>query len=179
MSIVSSVIIIFSIIGIGFGAGLHLNLIDDNAAMYRIQNLVPKTLSFSDGLPFFNLAFMSGEANGLISHATVGFGLGTVVIDPDESPNNGDEYFDNRITECIFHSDEDIDEPICIVCRLKDTHEECVDLWMGLDEFEHGTLLNTQILGVTVTAVANGNFPNEVMIFDSDNCTGSVTVWQI
>ena len=137
MAIIPNVIIIFSIIGIGFGAGLHLNLIDDNATMYRIQNLIPKTLVYSEGLPFFNLAFMSGQGNGLISHATVGFGLGSVVIDPNKIPNDGDEYFDNLITQCEFHSGEDIDEPICIVCRIKDTHEKdpCVDRWLGLTEF--------------------------------------------
>ncbi len=180
MAIIPNVIIIFSIIGIGFGAGLHLNLIDDNATMYRIQNLIPKDLVYSEGLPFFNLAFMSGQGNGLISHATVAFGLGTVVIDPNKIPNDGDEYFDNLITQCEFHSEEDIDEPICIVCRIKDTHEKdpCVDRWLGLTEFPHGTLLyneegfpNAVIPGVTITAVANTNSQggvNAVMIFDGD-----------
>ncbi len=184
MGVASNLIIIFSIIGIGFGAGLHLNLIDDNATMYRIQNLIPKTLSYSDGLPFFNLAFMSGEGNGLISHATVAFGLGSIVIDPNEIPNDGDEYFENRITQCEFHSEEDIDEPICIVCRILDTHEkeECVDQWLGFTEFEHGTLLsnddgfpNAVIPGVTITAVASthsGGGKNAVMIFDGDTLGG-------
>ena len=184
MGIASNVIIIFSIIGIGFGAGLHLNLIDDNAAMYRLQNVVPKNISLSDGLPFFNLAFMSGEADGLISHATVAFGLGSVVIDPNEIANDGDEYFDNVIKQCEFHSGEDIDEPICIVCRILDTHEkeECVDQWLGFTEFEHGTLLsnedgfpNAVIPGVTVSAVANthsGGGENAVMIFDGDTLGG-------
>jgi len=169
MGIASSVIIIFSIIGIGFGAGLHLNLIDDSATMYKIQNLIPKNFALSDGLPFFDLAFMSGQSQGFINHATVSFGLGKILVDGDGIPGTGDEYYDNKITECVFHSEENIDEPICIICRLLDTHDDCVDLWLGLDEFEHGLLLNTQIPGVTVSAIAKGNFPNEVMIFVSDN----------
>ena len=115
---------------------------------------------------------MSGSAESLISHAQVALGLGKVVVDPDGYPSTGDEYYENKINECIFHSQENIDEPICVICRIKDTHEKCVDLWMGLDEFEHGLLLNTQIPGVTVTANANGNFPNEVMIFDGDTLGG-------
>ena len=166
MGIVQIVIIIFSIAGIGFGAGMHLGLIDDSATMYKIQSLLPKNLVFSNGLPFFNLAFLSGQSQGFIDHATVSFGLGKVVV---EDEYGVPLYFDNRITECEFHSDEDIDEPICILCRILDTHDDCVDLWIGLDEFEHGLLLNTQILGVTVSAMANGGFPNEVMIFVSDN----------
>ena len=166
MGIVQIVIIIFSIAGIGFGAGMHLGLIDDSATMYKIQNLLPKNLVLSNGLPFFNLAFLSGQSQGFIDHATVSFGLGKVVV---EDEYGTPLYFDNRITECEFHSDEDIDEPICILCRILDTHDDCVDLWIGLDEFEHGLLLNTQILGVTVSAMANGGFPNEVMIFVSDN----------
>jgi len=166
MGIVQIVIIIFSIAGIGFGAGMHLGLIDDSATMYKIQNLLPKNLVLSNGLPFFNLAFLSGQSQGFIDHATVSFGLGKVVV---EDEYGVPLYFDNRITECEFHSDEDIDEPICILCRILDTHDDCVDLWIGLDEFEHGLLLNTQILGVTVSAMANGGFPNEVMIFVSDN----------
>jgi len=177
MGITSNVILIFSIIGIGFGAGLHLELIDDSATMYRIQNLIPKSLVYSDGLPYFDLAFMSGQSNGLISHASVGFGLGSVVIDPDETIK-GDEYIDNRITECIFHSEEDIDEPICIVCRILDTHEKCVDQWLDLTEFDHGALLsnedgftNAVIPGVTISAIANSNSQggaNAVMIFSGD-----------
>lgn len=95
MGIVQIVIIIFSIAGIGFGAGMHLGLIDDSATMYKIQSLLPKNLVLSNGLPFFNLAFLSGQSQGFIDHATVSFGLGKVGV---EDEYGVPLYFDNRIT---------------------------------------------------------------------------------
>ena len=98
MGVASIAIIIFSIVGIGFGAGIHLGIIDDSATMYKIQNLLPENLILSNGLPFFNIAFMSGQSQGLISHATVSFGLGKTLVDNDGVLQSGDEYYDNKIT---------------------------------------------------------------------------------
>lgn len=177
MGIVQIVIIIFSIAGIGFGAGMHLGVIGDSAIMYKIQNILDNSiLSYKNNL--LKSAFMSGVAEELIGHAQVSFELGKKVVDPDEEPGTGDEYYDNLITECVFHSDQSFDDNVCIVCKIIDTHGDCVDLFLSFHDFEHGTIIdndqgfpNTAIPGVTVTAVANthsGGGKDAVIIFDGD-----------
>jgi len=44
----------------------------------------------------------------MIEHAFIDLGLSKILVDPNGEPNTGDEYFDNLITECSFHSAESI-----------------------------------------------------------------------
>ncbi|MGI0077566.1 MAG: hypothetical protein ACREAU_09235, partial [Nitrosopumilaceae archaeon] len=81
-----------------------------------------------------------------LEHAFIDLGLDKVFVDPNGQPNTGDEYFDNLITECSFHSDESIHGNVCLACLLVDKKiEPCDDLTLSLTEFAHGTILgNTQ-----------------------------------
>ena len=110
----------------------------------------------------------------MMEHAFIDLGLDKVLVDPNEQPDTGDEYFDNLITECSFHSDESIADSVCIVCKLVDKKTEpCDDLDLTLIDFPHGTILNTQIDGVTVSADAFGGKPDKVIIYDGDTNLGN------
>jgi len=162
------------IVAIGFGVGLHLDIID-KGDMYKIQNILSQAVVESQSA-LIQSAFMSGDANNLISHATVGFGLGTVLVDPDGPEENGLEYIDNQITECIFHSDEDIDESICIVCALVNEElDPCVDTFLDFTTFPDGTTqddlnLGLASSGITITGKANQGFTgaDDLFVWDVD-----------
>ena len=111
-------------------------------------------------------------------HAYIDLELDNVLVDPNEEVT-GDEYFDNLITECSFHSAESIEGKVCIKCKVVDTKvEPCEDLFLSFTQFPHGTILgntegfpNAVIPGVTITAVANthsGGGKNAAIIFDGD-----------
>ena len=74
-------------------------------------------------LILFETAQLAAVQN-MISHATVAFELSATVADPDSIPDNGDEYFLNQVSECVFFSPEDIPFPTCLICQLSD--EKCV-----------------------------------------------------
>jgi len=117
--------IISALVGIaiiGALAGLILEVvIEGDAAKFRrlIQNIEGNAnfLSFPLGS-----AYMESVQN-MISHATISFELTAIPTDPD--PNvNGDEYFLNQISECVFHSSEDIPFPTCLICQLTEERPE-------------------------------------------------------
>ncbi len=159
---------------IGFGIGLHLDLYD-RGDMYQIQNIISQSVVKSQS-SMMQYAFMSDDTGGFISQATVGFGLGTVLIDPDGPTENMQEFIDNKVTKCIFHTDEDIDEPICIVCKLVDKEiEPCVDIFLDFLSFDDGTTqddlnLGLASLGITITGKANANFmgADDLFVWDVD-----------
>jgi len=104
----------------GFGVGLHLDLID-TGEMFHIENLVKNADLESQSNSLLSNAFMSTDVEGLIQHASISLGLVKVLVDPSiEEPNSGDEYFDNLINECRFHSDESIEGNTCVLCKLVD-----------------------------------------------------------
>jgi len=162
------------IVMIGFGIGLHLDLYD-KGDMYRIQNILSQAVVKSQS-SMIQSAFMSDDANGLISHATVGFGLGSLLIDPDGPAENQQEYIENKVTECIFHSDEDIDLPICIVCKLvNEKLEPCEDIFLDFVTFPDGTTqdelnLGLASSGITITGKANMGFTgaDDLFVWDVD-----------
>ncbi|MGQ0791632.1 MAG: hypothetical protein ACT4NJ_05325 [Nitrosopumilaceae archaeon] len=111
-------------------------------------------------------------------HAYIDMELDSVLVDPNKDVI-GDEYFDNLITECSFHSAESIEGKVCLTCKIVDTKvEPCEDLFLSFTQFPHGTILgntegfpNAVIPGVTITAVANthsGGGKNAAIIFDGD-----------
>jgi len=117
--------IISALVGIaiiGALAGLILEVvIEGDAAKFRrlIQNIEGNAnfLSFPLGS-----AYMESVQN-MISHATISFELTAIPTDPD--PNvNGDEYYLNQISECVFHSSEDIPFPTCLICQLTEERPE-------------------------------------------------------
>jgi len=170
----SNILMIGLIVMIGFGAGLHLDLYD-KGDMYRIQNILSQAVVKSQS-SMIQSAFMSDDANGFISHATIGFGLGSELIDPDGPAENQQEFIDNKVTECIFHSDEDIDVPICIVCKLVDKKiEPCEDIFLDFVSFPDGTTqdelnLGLASSGITITGKANMGFTgaDDLFVWDVD-----------
>jgi len=159
---------------IGFGIGLHLDLYD-RGDMYQIQNIISQSVVKSQS-SMMQYAFMSDDTGGFISQATVGFGLGTVLIDPDGPEENNQEFIENKITKCIFHTDEDIDEPICIVCKLVDKEiEPCEDIFLDFVTFPDGTTqddlnLGLASSGITITGKANQGFTgaDDLFVWDVD-----------
>ncbi len=71
----------------------------------------------------FETAQMAAVQN-MIDSATVAFELSTTKVDPDSTPNNGDEYFLNQVSECVFSSPDDIPFPTCLICQLSD--QKCI-----------------------------------------------------
>ena len=116
----------------GFGIALHLDLID-SGDMFHIEELIKNVNLESQNDSLLSNAFMSSSVEGLIQHAYVDLGLKKVLVDtsPDE-PGSGDEYFDNLINECSFHSDDSIEGNVCVVCTLLDKEIEfpCIDFWI-------------------------------------------------
>jgi len=115
--------IISTLIGLAiFGAltGLLLEvMIEGDAAKFKqfAEKIKGNTLIL------FESAQMATVQN-MISNAEVGFELSTTLVDPDSTPDNGDEFFLNQVSECVFSSPEDIPFPTCLICQLSD--EECI-----------------------------------------------------
>ena len=117
--------IISALVGIaiiGALTGLILEVvIEGDAAKFRrlIQNIEgnPNFLSFPLGS-----AYMESVQN-MISHATVGFELTAIPTDPNPDVK-GDEYYLNQISECVFHSSENIPFPTCLICQLTEEQPE-------------------------------------------------------
>jgi len=112
--------IISTLIGLAiFGAltGLLLEvMIEGDAAKFKqfAEKIKGNTLIL------FESAQMATVQN-MISNAEVGFELSTTLVDPDSTPDNGDEFFLNQVSECVFSSPEDIPFPTCLVntmCEL-------------------------------------------------------------
>lgn len=115
--------IISTLIGLAiFGAltGLLLEvMIEGDAAKFKqfTEKIKGNTLIL------FETAQMATVQN-MITKAHVGFELSKTLVDPDLTPNNGDEFFLNQVSECVFSSPEDIPFPTCLICQLSD--KECM-----------------------------------------------------
>ena len=171
MGLGNTILILALIPVYGFGIALHFDLID-SGEMFHIQDMVnDASVEYQSNL-LMSSAFMSGDSEGLIQHASISLGLAKVLVDPNEEPNSGDEYFDNLINECIFHSDESIEGNICVVCKLVDTEIPCKDMWIDFEELEHGTEHQEIVdhlkdnFGITLT-VDGKNGIDEAIIYDS------------
>jgi len=124
----------------GFGIALHLDLID-SGDMFHIEELIQNIDLQSQSDSLFSNAFMSSDVEGgIIEHAYIDLGLKNVLVDPNEIPNSGDEYFDNLINECSFHSDDSIEGNVCVECKLLDEHLRfpCIDFWIDFDGVGNG-----------------------------------------
>jgi len=121
----------------GFGIGLHLELID-TGEMFHLENIVKTADVDFKSNSLFSDAFMSTDVEGIIQHASISLNLVNVLVDPSiEEPNSGDEYFDNLINECTFHSDESIEGNTCVLCKLVDPEIEDV-IAKGIIELPDG-----------------------------------------
>ena len=90
MGLGNAILILALIPVYGFGIGLHLDLID-SGEMFHIQDMVnDASVEYQSNL-LMSSAFMSGDSEGLIQHASISLGLAKVLVDPNEEPNSGDE----------------------------------------------------------------------------------------
>lgn len=59
----------------------------------------------------------------VIDRAAVGYSFDIITVDPDNTPNTRDEFFINAVSECVFHSDENIPNETCVICELTSDNE--------------------------------------------------------
>jgi hypothetical protein len=182
---------VVAVLGFISGASLELVLDGPDSKISRVTNFIAGVGTGYEFIPVIKTAQMSGSLQTIIETANIGFAVAPVLIDPTGSePGSGDEYFDNEINVCRFHSDEDIngsvfleesfDDGICIVCKLLHDEEPCEDIWLDFTNLPDETTetdINNALAadGITVSAQAfNANDPNTVMIFDADIAHGTV-----
>ena len=65
-----------------------------------------------------DLGFAEGEIESPLEHANVDFEVTKTPVDPDDIPNTGDEFFKNEITDCSFHTFENLDDGGDLICKL-------------------------------------------------------------
>ena len=137
----SYIVAIVVIVGILLGSGLLAGLARDGY-MNKIQNIA-KNASVEQYLgPLINYGFMSGTL--VIDHATVGLEVNKFVVDPDDIPKNGDEYYANVIDQCIFHSTDSFD-PLCVICRLTDASGNVIGAGIEGESFDQAYVGSTSI----------------------------------
>jgi len=113
---------LIGIVIIGALAGLILEVvIEGDAAKFRklVQNIKDNAQFLSFPLEY---GYMAAVQN-MISHATISFELTAILVDPNPTLK-GDEYFLNQISECVFHSAENIPFPTCLICQLTEEPPE-------------------------------------------------------
>ncbi|NNF02189.1 MAG: T9SS type A sorting domain-containing protein, partial [Bacteroidia bacterium] len=111
------------------------------------------TLNPSGGTP----PYMFSWSNGQVSQTATGLGMGTYVVTITD--DNGCVLVD---TASII-----IGGPDAIVLSITDSAETCF-FDSDLSPYQHGQFFYDQWVGVTITATANGNGVDTVIIFDSN-----------
>jgi hypothetical protein len=79
--------------------------------------------SFSYVIPLIKHAQLAEGTQVVISQASISFGVGSTLMDPDGIPNSEDEYFADGITQCNFHSYDDVPFNTCVLCTLTSIEE--------------------------------------------------------
>ncbi|MDH3677516.1 MAG: hypothetical protein OEQ12_04360 [Nitrosopumilus sp.] len=79
--------------------------------------------SYSFMSPIVNYAQLAEGAQILISSASISFGIGSTLIDPDGIPNSRDEFLADGISECNFHSFDSFSNSTCVLCTLTSVGE--------------------------------------------------------
>jgi len=138
----SYIVAIVVVIAVVLGGGLLTGLVRDGY-MIKIQNAVKNSTVEKYVMPLINYGYMSGTV-GVIDSATVGLEVDKFVVDPDEIPNNGDEYYANVIDQCIFHSNDSFD-PLCVVCKLKDSSGNVIGAGIKGESFDQAYIGSTSI----------------------------------
>ena len=91
---------------------------DENYA--KILSLEKNALAEFHSLSLLNTGYLSETLPEEVVHFALSLDVGPVLFDPDEDPNNKNEYFVNEVTQCQFHSESDIADISCIICLLGD-----------------------------------------------------------
>jgi len=112
--LITASIIFGAVIGLGFA----MDGIPVGQMANGLQSLSDDLLT---GLQTFGLTTeaQNNSHESVIDDASLSFEFEVQTVDPDKTPNTQDEYFINAVTQCNFHSDEDI-EDTCVVCELED-----------------------------------------------------------
>jgi hypothetical protein len=109
------------------------------------------TLSNSEfkafSVPLIKNAQLAEHLEIFTPSATIGFDLETTLVNPDGTPNNKDEYFTEGITQCIFHSFDDIPADSCLLCTITSIDEmgEHIPLASGQIELPDGYLASNNL----------------------------------
>lgn len=79
-----------------------------------------------------NLGVGNADLDTPVDHVAVDLDVGPTLVDPDEIPNNGDEFWKNAVNECSWHigiddlntdgamPETDIEEVICKITDIAD-----------------------------------------------------------
>jgi len=103
---------------------------------------------------FINLASLqsfeevSRDVQTIIEEAKISFDFTALLVDPDDIPNNQDEFLINAVSQCVFHSDEDISGETCVVCTLTDNDQN--SLASGRVDLESG-YTGSQSISIQIT----------------------------
>jgi len=141
--------------------------------------------SYGFVVPMINFAQLSEDTQILIGHGTISFGVDSTMIDPDGIPNSRDEYFAGGITQCNFHSYDDVPLNTCVLCTLTSIEEngEHTPLAQGQIDLPDGYVASSKLeIPITEFAFegANGfNYVDGVIVQLCDNGLGcTADFWQ-
>jgi len=134
--------------------------------------------AYSFVAPMINFAQLSEDTQILIGHGTISFGLGSTLIDPDGIPDSQDEYISGGITQCNFHSYDDVPLNTCVLCTLTSIEEngEHIPLAQGQIDLPDGYHASSR-LEIPITEYAfpeanNYNYVDGVIVQLCDNGLG-------
>lgn len=120
------VLIVASII---FGAVFSFGLTAEKIPLAEMANdLQNISANFLSGLESLGLddPELAVDAQSVISEGNIDFEFDVIPVDPDGTPNTGDEHFLNVVSACNFHSPESIVGETCVVCTLLDSQDKPV-----------------------------------------------------
>jgi hypothetical protein len=142
--------------------------------------------AYSFVVPMINYAQLAEDTQILIGHGTISFGLGSTLIDPDGIPDTHDEYFTGGITQCNFHSFDDVPLNTCVLCTLISIEEngEHIPLAQGqidlLDGYVASTTLEIPITDFKFEGANDFNYVDGVIVQLCDNGLGcTADFWQL
>ena len=114
-------------------------------------------LSNTINLTVQNLGVGDQDLESPITNASIDLNVGAFLVDPDFTPDTGDEFFANVIDECSFHSGENINGTnIEIICKLTDINGTAVAEGSLLLPFGY-TASTTEFINITSTAYTGAN----------------------
>jgi len=141
--------------------------------------------AYSFVVPMINYAQLAEDTQILIGHGTISFGLGSTLIDPDGIPDTRDEYFTGGITQCNFHSFDDVPLNTCVLCTLTSIEEngEYTPLAQGQIDLPYGyvasTTLEIPITDFKFEGANDYNYVDGVIVQLCDNGLGcTADFWQ-
>jgi hypothetical protein len=141
--------------------------------------------SYSYVIPLIKHAQLAEGTQVVISHASISFGVGSTLMDPDGIPNSEDEYFADGITQCNFHSYDDVPFNTCVLCTLTSIEEngEHTPLAQGQmdlpDGYQASSRLEIPITEYAYEEANNFNNVDGVIVQLCDNGLGcTADFWQ-